>query len=115
MDTLFNVNFIKAMADPVRQNIVLLLGEKGEMTSGEVAHAFQPLTHATISHHLQILKAGGALVSRKEGKTVWYAIDKPALTEAMDKFASMIRNCCVGTDCCSPTSQKKENESESGK
>jgi len=115
MDSEFDINFIKALADPVRQKIVILLGEKGEMTSGQVAEAFHPLTHATISHHLQILKAGGALVSRKEGKTAMYAIDAPALTGAMEKFVSIVKNCCAGTDCCMPGGDKMEQENGAGK
>ncbi|MDH5510219.1 MAG: metalloregulator ArsR/SmtB family transcription factor [Nitrospinota bacterium] len=114
MKTEFDIIFIKALADPVRQKIVILLGEKGELTSGQVAEAFYPLTHATISHHLQILKAGGVLVSRKDGKTAWYTIDIPALTGAMEKFASIIKNCCVGRDCCLPDSAGKEHENEPG-
>ncbi|MDH5638812.1 MAG: metalloregulator ArsR/SmtB family transcription factor [Nitrospinota bacterium] len=112
MKTEFDINFIKALSDPVRQKIVILLGEKGELTSGQVAEAFHPLTHATISHHLQILKASGVLVSRKEGKTAWYAIDSPALTRAMEKFVNIIKSCCAGTDCCVPGGDKKEKEIE---
>ncbi|MDH4184563.1 MAG: metalloregulator ArsR/SmtB family transcription factor [Nitrospinota bacterium] len=104
---IFNLKFIKALADPLRQNILLMLGEKGEMSSGQIAEAFLPMTHATISHHLQILKEGGVLVSRKEGKTALYAIDKTTLTSAMDKLAGMISNCCLGADCCGGGKTKK--------
>ena len=104
---IFDVYFIKALADPVRQNIILLLGEKGDLTSGQVAEAFQPMTHATISHHLQILKMGGVLISRKEGKTAVYSINRQELTTAMEKLMSMITNCCQGPGCCGDGQSKK--------
>jgi DNA-binding transcriptional ArsR family regulator len=106
---IFDVHFIKALADPVRQNIILLLGEMGELTSGQVAEAFQPMTHATISHHLRILKLGGVLLSKKEGKTAVYQINRISLTGAMEKLTSMITNCCLGPECCGGEKPGKDN------
>ena len=106
----FDLEFIKAMADPVRQEIFLLIADKGRMTSGAVAEAFSPMTHATISHHLQILKRGGVLVSEKEGKEAWYDLDRSNLTNAVERLADIVLNCCKDSACCRPAAPKRRSK-----
>jgi DNA-binding transcriptional ArsR family regulator len=44
----------KALADPTRRKIIMLLKEK-DLTAGEIADQFD-MTKPSISHHLNILK-----------------------------------------------------------
>lgn len=63
--------FIKAMADETRQNILALVQER-ERDVSEIGQHF-PLTQPTISHHLAILKRANLVLFRREGKHTYYS------------------------------------------
>jgi ArsR family transcriptional regulator len=63
----------KAIADPTRREILHML-RKEEMTAGDVAARFD-MTKPTISHHFAGLKAAGLITSRREGQTIWHALN----------------------------------------
>lgn len=67
-------DFCKAMADETRQKILEMLLD-GEKCVTEIVAAFR-ISQPTISHHLNILKQFGLVTSRKEGKQVFYAINR---------------------------------------
>jgi DNA-binding transcriptional ArsR family regulator len=56
---------LKALAEPRRQEILTLLGEK-EMASGEIARHFS-VSRPAISQHLQVLSAAGLVSERWQG------------------------------------------------
>jgi len=68
------VEFCKALADDTRQQILKMLLE-GEMSVGEIVEAFS-VSQPTISHHLNVLRQVGLVISRKEGKQVFYATNR---------------------------------------
>jgi DNA-binding transcriptional ArsR family regulator len=68
------VEFCKALADDTRQQILVMLQEK-EMSVGDIVDAFT-MSQPTISHHLNVLKQFGLVTSRKEGKQVFYALNR---------------------------------------
>ena len=73
------VAFCKALADETRQAILQMLLE-GEQCVSCLTEAFS-MSQPTISHHLGILKNLGLVTSRKEGKHVYYAIDRENVIE----------------------------------
>ncbi len=78
------VDFCKALADDTRQRILEMLQE-GEMCVSDVVAAFD-MSQPTISHHLHILKQFGLVTSRREGKRVFYAIDRDNVVECCGKL-----------------------------
>jgi len=66
-----------ALADRTRLKILKLLG-KEELCSCEVMAGLD-LTQPTTSHHLGILERTGLVVSRREGKWVFYRLADPKL------------------------------------
>ena len=68
------VEFCKALADETRQQILVMLQDK-EMSVSDIVDAFT-MSQPTISHHLSILKQLGLLTSRKDGKQVFYALNR---------------------------------------
>ena len=84
------VDFCKALADDTRQQILVMLLER-EMSVGEVVEAFT-MSQPTISHHLNVLKQFKLVVSRKDGKQVFYSINHDNVMECcgqlMAKFDS---------------------------
>jgi ArsR family transcriptional regulator len=84
------VDFCKALADDTRQQILVMLLER-EMSVGEIVEAFT-MSQPTISHHLNVLKQFNLVVSRKDGKQVFYSINHDNVIECcgqlMAKFDS---------------------------
>jgi ArsR family transcriptional regulator len=73
------VDFCKAMADDTRQQILVLL-QDGEKCVSDIVDAFD-MSQPTISHHLGILKQFKLVTSRKEGKLVYYDLNRDNLVE----------------------------------
>lgn len=63
----------KALADPSRREILRLLG-KGEKTAGELAKNFE-MSWPTVSHHFSVLKDADLITSRRDGTTIFYALN----------------------------------------
>ena len=57
---------LKALADPIRREILNLL-KQGRMSAGEIADHF-PVTAASISRHLAVLKEADLIRDEREGK-----------------------------------------------
>ena len=71
----------KALADPTRREILNLL-RRGEMTAGDLAERFD-MTKPTMSHHFAVLKDADLLTSRRDGQTIWYALNTTVVQDLM--------------------------------
>ena len=80
------VEFCKALADHTRQRILEMLLE-GELCVSDVVDAFQT-SQPTISHHLSVLKQFGLVTSRKEGKQVFYSIDRDNVVQCCGRLVA---------------------------
>ncbi len=72
---------LKALADPTRREILDLLKE-GRMSAGEITDHF-PVTGASISRHLSILKEADLIRDHREGKYIYYELNASVLEEIM--------------------------------
>jgi ArsR family transcriptional regulator len=79
----------KAIADPTRREILHLL-RKEEMTAGDIAGHFD-MSKPTISHHFSVLKEADLVTSRREGQTIWYALNTTVLEDVMAWTMDMAR------------------------
>jgi len=57
----------------------------GEMRVSDIVDAFT-MSQPTISHHLSILKQFGLVTTRKEGKEVFYAINRSNVVECCGRL-----------------------------
>lgn len=86
--------FLKALASETRQRILFTVFLHGqERTVGEVAAALN-LSQSTTSEHLSVLKRGGILVSRREGKEVYYRPDRARILAVLRQLTDALSNCC---------------------
>ncbi|MEU7002511.1 metalloregulator ArsR/SmtB family transcription factor [Nonomuraea sp. NPDC046570] len=85
--------FLKAMASPARQRVMLLFAHGAELNVGQVAEA-TGLAQPRASEQLAELRRGGILTSRKDGKTVLYRADKQATTAALAELQAYLQHCC---------------------
>ena len=74
-------NTMKALADPVRREILNML-KKGRLSAGEIAEHFD-ITAAAISRHLAVLKDAGLIFDNREGKFVYYELNASVLEEVL--------------------------------
>ncbi len=73
------VEFCKALSDDTRQKILEMLME-GEKCVSDIVDAFS-MSQPTISHHLNVLKQFKLVTNRKEGKQVFYSINRDNVVE----------------------------------
>lgn len=71
----------KALNDPTRRAILELL-KKRDMTAGEIADSFH-ISKPSISHHLDLLRQAGLVVSVKEGQFINYSLNTTVLDEIL--------------------------------
>ena len=71
----------KALADPVRRDILVLL-KQGRLSDGEIGSHFE-MTGATISYHLGILKKAGLIFESREKNFIYYALNTSVVEEVM--------------------------------
>jgi DNA-binding transcriptional ArsR family regulator len=71
----------KALGDPTRRKIIELL-RKRDMNAGEIADYFA-ISKPSISHHLDLLKQAGVVVSIKEGQFVNYSLNATVFEEML--------------------------------
>jgi ArsR family transcriptional regulator len=68
------VEFCKALADDTRQKILVMLLDD-EKCVGDIVDAFD-MSQPSISHHLGVLKQFNLVTSRKDGKQVYYTVNR---------------------------------------
>ena len=71
----------KALSDPVRREILMILRE-GSLSAGEIGAHFD-MTGATISYHLRILKKAGLVFEKKEKNFIYYTLNTSVVEEVM--------------------------------
>ncbi len=72
---------LKALADPIRREILNMLKD-GRMSAGEIVDHF-PVTAASISRHLSVLKEADLIRDTREGKFIFYELNTSVLEEIM--------------------------------
>lgn len=76
----------EAMADENRRKILSLL-KKRDMAVGEI-HSHFNITGASLSHHLNKLKAADMVVTKRKGQMIIYSIN----TSVFEDFAASAAN-----------------------
>ena len=80
-------NVMRALSDPTRREILNLL-KSGRMSAGDIAGHF-PVTDASISRHLSVLKDADLIRDTREGKFIFYDINTSVLEEVMLWLAAL--------------------------
>ena len=72
---------MRALADPIRREILELL-KSGRHSAGEIAERF-PVTGASVSRHLSVLREADLIRDTREGKHIYYDLNASVLEEIM--------------------------------
>ncbi|MBO5354143.1 MAG: winged helix-turn-helix transcriptional regulator [Lachnospiraceae bacterium] len=71
----------KALSDPVRRDILVLL-KQGSLSAGEIGSHFD-MTGATISYHLNILKKADLIFENRQKNFIYYELNVSVVEEVM--------------------------------
>lgn len=78
-----HAKFFQGLANPTRLKIVELLLDNGEMSVGELVAALQ-VSQGQVSNQLACLKWCGYVVSRPQGRFVYYGIADGRIRRLLD-------------------------------
>lgn len=80
-------NLFKALNDGTRREILELLKEN-DLTAGEIADQFN-ISKPSISHHLDLLRQAGLVVSVKEGQFIYYSLNTTVMDDMLKWIISL--------------------------
>ncbi len=86
----------KALSHPARLAILQALAQRGSCICGEIVE-FMPLSQATVSQHLKVLKDAGLVKGTIDGTRSCYCIDAgamAALRSTLGDLFGSLEKCC---------------------
>lgn len=78
----------KALADGTRRHILVLLRD-GDLAAGEIAEHFA-MAFASVSHHLQVLREAGLVLSRRDGQRIIYSLNTSVFQDALQHLLNIV-------------------------
>ena len=81
--------YFKVLSDPARVRVLELLGERGEMSVGELTAALG-LGRTNVSNHLGCLRWCGFVHTRREHRTVHYRIADARVSELLSLGSALL-------------------------
>ena len=79
-----------ALGDAHRQRILLTFEPGERLNVGQIV-AVATLSRTAVSHHLRVLREAGVLESVKEGKEVYFWLNKDSLVDALQSVTEFIQ------------------------
>lgn len=87
------MDMLCVLSDKTRQKIIRIFAANKELCANDVAKNFV-LSRPTISHHINLLKRSGVLVSRKSGKEIYYSFNKKLVIKVLASILDDIKKYC---------------------
>ncbi|MDQ2784128.1 MAG: metalloregulator ArsR/SmtB family transcription factor [Chloroflexota bacterium] len=87
--------FLTALGDPMRLQILYLLGSRGRTNVGDIAGNFLHVSRPAISHHLKVLRDAGVVDSEKIGQEVYYRLERDHIVATL----RMLTDAAVAWEC----------------
>ena len=91
-------DFIKALAEPVRIEILKFLILGGSCDVKTLAEKL-PQDRSVISRHLAMMEKAGLLKAKKEGRHVIYSLDGESTLQKSEQLVETMRQ-CITIGCC---------------
>jgi DNA-binding transcriptional ArsR family regulator len=85
-----DIEFFRAVFDPVRSELLVFLSVNGEMTIGGIAEYF-PQNRSVISRHLDFMSRFGIVQRRKEGREVYYKTNNNFIVDKFEQTANNMK------------------------
>ncbi|HEV7588015.1 MAG TPA: autorepressor SdpR family transcription factor [Longimicrobium sp.] len=78
---------MRALADPTRREILKAL-RRGDLAAGEISGRF-PMTAASVSHHLSVLKEAGLVKVERNGRNQIYSLESTVFQELIQEMMEL--------------------------
>jgi ArsR family transcriptional regulator, arsenate/arsenite/antimonite-responsive transcriptional repressor len=78
---------LRALGDPTRREILRVL-RAGDLTAGDIASRF-PMTAASVSHHLSVLKDAGLVRAERDGRNLIYSLETTVFQEFLQQMMDL--------------------------
>ena len=90
-------NLLATLGDPQRQRVLnaFLAERQWELPVAVIVERCAPLSRPAVSHHLGVMRRTGVLVQRREGKRVFYELNKGYIQRALASFSAFLDVCGV--------------------
>lgn len=75
---------LRALSDPTRREILRVLRDR-DMAAGEIVALF-PITGASVSHHLTVLREAGLVQSERAGRHIVYSLNTTVFQEVLEEL-----------------------------
>jgi DNA-binding transcriptional ArsR family regulator len=82
-------SFFKAIADPNRRKILLLLKKHTTLTPGEIGQHFE-FSGAALSEHLKILRTANLIFAQKRGQYIYYSLNTSVFEDIISWIMQII-------------------------
>lgn len=86
-------DFLKALANEGRQQIMLLFAHGAELSVNQVAER-AGISQSAASQQLALLRRGGIVTSRRAGKEVLYRGDHESVARILGDLQNYLKYCC---------------------
>lgn len=97
--TLRLANLAKALGHPARIAILKILVQKKACICGAIVEEL-PLSQATVSQHLKVLKEVGLIQGNIDGPRICYCIHPPTWQELQTALGGFLADSIPGPSCC---------------
>jgi ArsR family transcriptional regulator, arsenate/arsenite/antimonite-responsive transcriptional repressor len=87
------LDMLNALNDKTRQNIIMLFQFQKEYCANDIASKFK-LSRPTISHHLNLMKRSKILNARKDGKEIYYSLNKDYIINNLESVLACMKSSC---------------------
>jgi DNA-binding transcriptional ArsR family regulator len=97
-------NLLTTLGDPQRQRVLnaFVDARSWELAATAIARHCAPLSRPAVSHHLGVMRRANVLTARREGKHIYYAINRPYIERALRSFLAFLDVCCTPSADCAP-------------
>lgn len=80
---------LRALGDPTRREILRVLRDEGDLAAGDIAGRF-PMTAASVSHHLNVLKEAGLVQAERQGRSIVYTLETTVFQDTVEQLMRLL-------------------------
>jgi DNA-binding transcriptional ArsR family regulator len=103
-------NLLVTLGDGQRQRVLkaFLDARSWELPANAIAERCAPLSRPAVSHHLSVMRRANVLTGRRQGKNIYYSINRPYIEQAFQSFLAFLDVCCVPSGGSTPAMTEME-------